>query len=228
MMKKLIAIAAVVATATVLYAGPAPRIDKPACSDIGGNVYVAAYGGMNLWQTGINGWNGAQYDGKSRKIGWNAGFKVGYDFDPAAWVRPVLELESFYNAFNQDLNRIVRETKIGESFKVNSQAMMFNALGKFDCGNWQPYAGAGIGVYTLAADINNTQGGHSSYKATGLAWQLMAGTDYKLDANWALFLEYKWLNYVVAGYKNKPLEGNEYTKRMIGQQLVNLGVRYTF
>ena len=230
MMKKLMITMAVVATATVLHAGAPVRIDTPMTQAVG-NWYVGAYGGMNVWQSGIDCWHITDADEipKSRKIGWNAGFKVGYDFDPAAAVRPVLEVEAFYNAFTRGHTFKSKGKVFGtEKFTVNSQAMMANALAKFDAGTFQPYAGAGLGVYTLAADMDLPSGHFDNYKATGLAWQLLAGSDYKLCANWALFAEYKWLNYEIAGHKNKPRRGDHYTQARIGQQLVNLGVRYSF
>ena len=238
MMKKLIITMAVVATATVLHAGAPVRIDTPMTQAVG-NWYVGAYGGMNFMQSGIQSYryNRENYDvSKSKKIGWDAGIKVGYDFDPAATVRPVLEAEWLVSGFNQDLKYVGEDEWKKEKTNTLTTALMVNALAKFNAGSFQPYFGAGAGFYHMSMDAKYKYDDWSKFRkdfslnAAGFAWQAIAGTDYKLDANWALFVEYKWLAMHIPDAKNKPWEGVDggYTKSLMAQQQVNLGVKYSF
>jgi len=279
MMKKLLTIVAVVATASLLHAGPKPSkavipIDKPVSEAA---WYVGAYGGMSAYQSEFVNDFGA-FSCK-HKIGWNAGVKVGYDFNPSARVRPVLELDAMFGGFNRqmgldvpdnanansnahaDASRVLnaalvniperlrtREViefaddfatylnsnsnsndagRVTFRYKPRSFALMVNALAKFDCGALQPYAGVGAGFHHTRMTMDISAPGLSASgkdSGNGFAWALLAGADYKLAANWALFAEYKWLNYELPGkWKNTPVFNSR-----IGQQLVNLGVRYTF
>ena len=229
MKKLLITIAAVMVAAVVAQAGPRPSFDKPACSDVG-NWYVGAYGGMSAYQR-TKDWDGGGSDySQKRKIGVNGGLKVGYDFAPQNWVRPVLEFDAQYNYFRRGVCWNNTGT-VTDRLDNHSFAFMVNALAKFDCGVWQPYVGAGAGVYHLRVKDTSPVGNFSPIKdsTNGFAWQLLAGTDYKLDANWALFVEYKWLNYEIRKYKDfMPGYGGGPLSNRIGQQLASLGVRYTF
>jgi len=233
MMKKLLITMAVVATAGVLHAGPKsvympPTIDKPMTSAA---WYVGAYGGGSFWQSDfINPRTGMSMN---RKIGWDAGMKVGYDFNTAAPVRLVLELDGMFTGFNRSADMSggglrARAPVYNEQYKwnVRSFSLMANALAKFDCGAFQPYLGAGAGFHTtrITSELDGVRWFKES--CNGFAWQVLAGSDYKLDANWALFAEYKWVNYQIPkGYEGRKIG---MVKSNIGQQLVNLGVRYTF
>ena len=227
MMKKIAILAAVVATATVLYAGPKPSkevhvpIDKPMTQAA---WYVGAYGGGSFWQGDISKEHnlGREITMKEkRKIGWDAGIKVGYDFNTAAPVRLVLEADAMFTGFNRNIE-ILDGARLAGTVKFNFQSfsLMGNALAKFDCGAFQPYVGAGAGFHTTRMEAKWPDGWVEKENGNGFAWQLLAGSDYKLDANWALFAEYKWVNYEL------PSKWTDMgVKSRIGQHLVNLGVR---
>ena len=234
MMKKLlIGMAAVVATALVAHAGnPPAQWNQPATQAVG-NWYVGAYGGMNFGQTSLK---ADSFEGPSistkKKIGWQAGFKVGYDFDTAAWVRPVLEGEWFVSGYNQN---VTFPDGYGpgepETVKFNTliNALMVNALAKFDAGSFQPYLGLGAGFYHMSMDYKEDEGYKGNFvHGAGFAWQALAGCDYKIDANWSIFTEYKWFAMYIADAKNKPATGENFVKSVMAQQQVNLGVRYQF
>ena len=227
MMKKLlISTVALVATAALVQAGPkfsqpVKQISEPMVQAVGA-WYVGGYGGASFWQTDFT--KGG--NGETHKIGWTAGAKVGFDFDPAAPVRLALELDGMFNGFNRNMEGTFRGelTNIGSGnskvrFNMQSFTLALNALAKFDCGVFQPYVGAGAGFYTLHMEAKMGSMKHTE-RTNGFAWQLLAGSDYKLDANWALFAEYKWLNY------ERAFEKVPGVNRAIRQQLVNVGVRY--
>jgi len=226
MKKTLISLAAVVATAAVLHAGPPAKIiEQPAVQAVGA-WYVAANGGMSAYQSNfINKPAGNDWSSK-RKIGWNGGLKLGYDFDTNAFVRPVLELDGQFTGFNRNETMPTRGQGGVAKFQTNSFALTLNALAKFDCVAFQPYVGAGAGFHhTWMKERFNDE--RDSDSSTGFALQAIAGCDYKIAADWALFLEYKWLHF----YNNKQLTGHHpegMTKSQLGQQLINMGVRFQF
>ena len=236
MKKILVSIAAILMAAVVAQAGPVSSMKKivePA-KDL--NWYGAVYGGVSLYQEGVKNhadvlW-GFDLDQK-RKTGMNFGLKFGYDFAPQDFVRPVVEFDMQYNRFNRNVDvDLWRPTSV--KAKNDSLSLMANALAKFNCGDWQPYAGIGLGWYYMhtKANMSSTWGfldGRSgSTNKNGFAWQLMAGVDYKIDANWAVFAEYKWLNYQIVSHKNFLFDDMNVLKSRLGQQLLNLGVRYSF
>src|SRR5881397_3342373 len=70
---------------------------------------------------------------------------------------------------------------------INTGAFMGNFIGRFAFGRFQPYAGAGVGIYYAESEGTevrnpvtgnvpiNTGGGQSH---ADLAWQIIAGSDY--------------------------------------------------
>ena len=240
-MKKLFLTMTILAMATAAYAGPTScKVIKEPAVQAMGSWYVAGYGGMNFKQTGIKNWwmFGST---TNKKIGWNAGVKVGYNFPklaccPCGLMYPVLEAEYFVSSFNR--NEKFAGIQGGtppttDKFNVLTNALMVNALAKFDCAAFQPYIGVGAGFYHMSMDLKENAVGNPPYKANllhgaGFAFQGLAGCDYKLDANWALFAEYKWFAMCIADAKNKPTAGFNFVKSVMGQQMVNLGVRYQF
>ena len=226
-MKKIIVSIAAIVVAVTVQAGPAAKyIQPPAITDMG-NWQVSAYGGGSFQQSGIN----KDALKRSPRVGVNAGMKLGYDFAPQDWVRPVLEIDVQYNNFN----RVNRDREESVDYKLNfrSLALMLNSLVKFNAGDWQPYFGLGVGWFTMHGKEEMDAGDGelvSLYRGytNGFAWQLLAGTDYILAANWALFAEYKWLNYQIPSSRNFMGEDTNAVKSRIGQQLLNLGVRYSF
>src|SRR4029077_12567136 len=89
---------------------------------------------------------------------------------------------------------------------VNTGAFMANFILRFAPGSqkFQPYAGAGVGVYYAeSAGVEvvdpvtgrvpiNTGGGASH---ADLAWQIIAGSDYYWTPKFSTFIEYKFLQY---------------------------------
>ena len=210
-MKKIMITLAALAVAAVAQAGTA-KFYQPAASAVG-NWYVGGYGGASLFQSNLI--NPLFRMSEKHKIGYNAGIKLGYDFAPEAWMRPVLELDMTFNHYNRKAADFI-------NFSIGSGAVMLNALAKFDCGVWQPYAGFGAGVYHARAKM--TVGSYSETTwMSNFTYQCIVGTDYKLDANWALFTEYKWRNSELADGVTKGM-----LKSRVSQHIVDLGVRYQF
>ena len=168
-------------------------------------------------------------------VGFFGGLKLGYVFG-TGMVRPTIEGDFFYNGFRggADFNlrdpfgNVVAERDL--TTWINTGAFMGNFILRFNFGRFQPYAGAGVGIYfaeSAGAELVdpvtgrvpvNTGGGQSH---ADLAWQIVAGSDYFFTQNISAFIEYKYLNYT-----STQIETNQ--DRDMGQQLLGAGVRFFF
>jgi opacity protein-like surface antigen len=168
-------------------------------------------------------------------VGFFGGLKLGYVFGTGI-VRPTIEGDFFYNGFRggADFNlkdpfgNVVAERDL--TTWINTGAFMGNFILRFNFGRFQPYAGAGVGIYfaeSAGAELTdpvtgrtpvNTGGGQSH---ADLAWQVVAGSDYFFTQNMSAFIEYKYLNYT-----STQIETNQ--DRDMGQQLLGAGVRFFF
>ena len=170
-------------------------------------------------------------------VGFFGGVKLGYVFGTGVF-RPTVEGDFFYNGFRGGANFTLREAdgdfiaQRNVTTWVNTGAFMFNFILRFAPGSqrFQPYAGAGVGVYYAeSAGVEvvdhvtgrvpiNTGGGASH---ADLAWQVVAGADYFFNPQWSAFVEYHYLDYT-----SSQIETNH--TRDLGQHLVGAGVRFFF
>jgi len=170
-------------------------------------------------------------------VGFFGGVKLGYVFGTGV-VRPTVEGDFFYNGFRGGANFTLRDSfddvvaQRNVTTWINTGAFMANFILRFAPGNqrFQPYAGAGVGVYyaesagTEVVDPAtgrvpiNTGGGRSH---ADLAWQIIAGTDYYWTPKFSTFIEYKFLNYT-----STQIDTRE--DRDLRQHLVGAGVRFHF
>src|SRR5882757_6688040 len=144
-------------------------------------------------------------------VGFFGGIKLGYVFGTGV-VRPTVEGDFYYNGFRGGANFTLRD--INDNFLaqrdattwINTGAFMFNFILRFAPGNqrFQPYAGAGVGVYyaesagvevvdPVTGRVPVNTGGGSSH--ADLAWQIIAGSDYYFNPKMSAFIEYKFLEY---------------------------------
>ncbi len=104
---------------------------------------------------------------------------------------------------------------------------MGNFISRFAFGRFQPYVGAGVGIYyaeSAGVDISGPRGtfsGGGGQSHADLAWQIIAGADYYWTPKFSTFIEYKFLDYT-----STQINTNE--TRNLGQQLVGAGVRVHF
>src|SRR6478735_8672104 len=164
-------------------------------------------------------------------VGCFGGVKLGYVFGSGV-VRPTVEGDFFYNGFRGGADFTLNEAFTspvppgfgtpGMGFPadntvfstrqrnvttwVNTGAFMFNFILRFAPGNqkFQPYAGAGVGVYyaesagvevvdPVTGTVPINTGGGASH--ADLAWQVVAGADYFFNPQWSAFIEYHYLDY---------------------------------
>jgi opacity protein-like surface antigen len=170
-------------------------------------------------------------------VGFFGGIKLGYVFGTGV-IRPTVEGDFFYNGFRGGADFTLND-RFGDTIAqrnattwVNTGAFMFNFILRIAPQNWrfQPYAGAGVGVYYAeAAGVEvtdpvtgrvpiNTGGGANH---ADLAWQVVAGADYFFNPQWSAFIEYHYLDYT-----STQIDTNQ--SRDLGQHLIGAGVRYFF
>ena len=135
-------------------------------------------------------------------------------------MRPEVEEDLFYNGWNTGGDASLKfgnqiAYKISDTSSIHTGAFMTNFLLKFAFKNFQPYLGAGIGVYI--ADSAS-----QSNLSNGLSWQLIGGADYYFNLRISTFLEYKYLTY------EDPNHCLIYSHYYIGQQLIGAGIRFHF
>ena len=170
-------------------------------------------------------------------VGFFGGIKLGYVFGHGV-VRPTVEGDFFYNGFRGGANFTLKD-RFGDTIGqrnvttwINTGAFMFNFILRFAPGNqkFQPYAGAGVGVYyaesagvevvdPVTGRVPVNTGGGSSH--ADLAWQIIAGSDYYFNPKMSAFIEYKFLEYT-------STQINTRQSRVLGQQLLGAGVRFHF
>jgi opacity protein-like surface antigen len=170
-------------------------------------------------------------------VGFFGGIKLGYIFGTGV-VRPTIEGDFFYNGFRggadftltedftpcPDCPTFTTTRKASVTSWIDSGAFMGNFILRLAFGRFQPYAGAGVGVYvaeSAGVEIQtpthtfNTGGGETH---TDLAWQVVAGSDYYWTPKFSTFIEYKFLNYT-----STQIDTRE--ERDLKQHLLGAGVR---
>ena len=168
-------------------------------------------------------------------VGFFGGIKLGYVFLTGV-VRPTLEGDFFYNGFRGGADFTLRDpfgnvlAERDVTSWINTGAFMGNFILRFAFGRFQPYAGAGVGIYyaeSAGVEVQdpitgrvpiNTGGGQSH---ADLAWQVVAGSDYYWTPKLSTFLEYKFLNYT-----STQIDTDQ--DRDLKQHLLGAGVRLHF
>ncbi len=164
-------------------------------------------------------------------VGFFGGIKAGYVFGTGVF-RPTIEGDFFYNGFRGGadttltIDGVAVRNASATSF-INTGAFMGNFIARFAFGRFQPYAGAGVGIYfaeSAGVDITGPRGtfnGGGGKSHADLAWQIIAGTDYYWTPKFSTFIEYHYLDYT-----STQIETNK--SRNLGQQLVGAGLRFHF
>jgi len=168
-------------------------------------------------------------------VGFFGGLKLGYVFGTGV-VRPTVEGDFFYNGFRGGADFTLRDSfgnvlaQRDATTWINTGAFMANFIGRFAFGRFQPYAGAGVGVYyaeSAGTQVVNPVTGRVPFNSGGgashadLAWQIIAGTDYYWTPKFSTFIEYHFLNYT-----STQIDTRE--DRDLRQHLVGAGVRFHF
>ena len=124
-------------------------------------------------------------------VGFFGGIKLGYVFGTGV-IRPAVEGDFFYNGFRGGADFTLKDID-GDVLRssslttwINTGAFMANFILRFAPGNqkFQPYFGAGVGVYYAESAGFDFQGQNENFSGSGgkshadLAWQIIAGSEY--------------------------------------------------
>ena len=167
-------------------------------------------------------------------VGFFGGLKAGYVFGTGVF-RPTIEGDFFYNGFrggaDTTLTVFTPDGVLTRSSSlttwINTGAFMGNFIARFAFGRFQPYVGAGVGIYYAESAGVELQTPHGTFNTGGgrshadLAWQIIAGADYYWNPKFSTFIEYKFLEYT-----STQINTNE--TRDLGQHLVGAGLRFHF
>src|SRR5882724_12354428 len=178
--------------------------------DMGANVYQNRGGNRTFTQDNPNllGFGDTLTVDPKNDVGFFGGVKLGYVFGTGV-VRPTVEGDFFYNGFRGGADFSLRDS-FGNQLRsssvttwINSGAFMFNFILRIAPQGWrfQPYAGAGVGVYFAESAGTDFQGPNGTLSTGGgqshadLAWQVIAGSDYYWTPKFSTFIEYHYLDY---------------------------------
>ncbi|HEX4200266.1 MAG TPA: hypothetical protein VHY59_02020 [Chthoniobacterales bacterium] len=178
-------------------------------------------------------------------VGFFGGIKLGYVWGTGVF-RPTFEGDFFYNGFRGGADFTLNEAftpcpdcptelsihQRNATTWINTGAFLGNFILRLAPreGRFQPYFGAGVGVYyaeSAGVEVTdpvtgrvpiNTGGGRNH---ADLAFDVVAGADYFFKPNLSAFVEYKYLNY-----QSTQIDTDK--NRALGQQLVGAGVRFFF
>jgi opacity protein-like surface antigen len=244
-MKKLAClVSSIVGSLTVsLHAGPAPASDyKSAATSpppplYGTGFYMGLDLGANVYQdrggtrTFSNDFGDTLEFRPKNEVGFFGGIKAGYVFGTGVF-RPTVEGDFFYNGFpgGADFRLTTADgevTTASTNRNVNTGAMMSNFIMRFAFDRFQPYVGAGVGIYFAGTPGTTIDLGNGEFSTTSgrehndLAWDVVAGADYYFTPKMSSFIEYHYLDYT-----SSQIDTNQ--SRNLGQQLVGAGLRFHF
>jgi opacity protein-like surface antigen len=221
--------------------------------------HVGVFGGGNLFQSGDLDVSTPLLSGQKVTLktkdqpGGVAGIRAGYTWpgwgqgsgfgdtipvpvDGGFAMLPTLDAEFFWTGFKYK----ARQTFVGIDTEltsdVNAYIVSLDPILKFQIGMFRPYVGMGIGAAYIDADKARVSGaGLGSTNLLGsaddwvLAAQGLAGVEVFIAKNWALTLDYKYLNFIDPHFKSS--EGNiplEYKSDVISQHIITAGVNFYF
>ena len=202
--------------------------------DLGANVYQNRGGDRTFTDDNLNSpfFGDTLTVSPKNDVGFFGGIKLGYVFGTGVF-RPTLEGDFFYNGFRGGADFTLRDSfgnvlaQRDATTWINTGAFMWNFIGRFAFGRFQPYAGAGVGIYYAESAGAEFQGPHGTFTTGGgrshadLAWQIVAGSDYYWTPKFSTFIEYHFLNYT-----STQIDTDQ--DRDLRQHLVGAGVRVHF
>ena len=202
--------------------------------DMGANVYQNRGGDRTFTddRVGTEDFGDTLTVSPKNDVGFFGGIKLGYVFGTGVF-RPTVEGDFFYNGFRggADTTLALADGTILRNSStttfINTGAFMGNFIARFAFGRFQPYAGAGVGIYyaeSAGLDLSTPRGSFSTsggQSHNDLAWQIIAGSDYYWTPKFSTFIEYHYLNYT-----STQIDTSQ--SRDLGQHLVGAGLRFHF
>lgn len=181
---------------------PPPCKNDVCCDDSDFGGYVFAYGGGSLMGDdtlgGRNGVPAGPFTSSAINVddGYILGGGVGLRHCALGGIR--LEIEQLFSELDvTSVNGAAALATSAANGDISYSGTFFNLLKEinFDCLPCvTAYVGGGIGYANVDLDFNRFALANLSDSDSALAYQLIAGADYNLCDNLALFLQYKAIN----------------------------------
>src|SRR6266480_3784013 len=155
--------------------------------DMGANVYQNRGGDRTFTddRVGTEDFGDTLTVSPKNDVGFFGGIKLGYVFGTGVF-RPTLEGDFFYNGFRGGADFTLRDSfgnvlaQRDATTWINTGAFMGNFIGRFAFGRFQPYVGAGVGIYYAEGAGAEFQGPNGqTFSSSGgrshadLAWQII-------------------------------------------------------
>lgn len=206
MIKKTVCVVSGALLCAMAQGGEASKTMTPPTTGPESFLYIAPFGGANLYQNADMDGAGPGDEGSlDPEVGWFAGIKLGYLFGDPGLFKPALELESFYNSVETEMDGIYRGVSYNGGADFRTANIMLNVIGRFDLGQWAPYLGMGLGTAHIwndnrSYDLEEPVDGRTHLPCPDesdwvFAYQGLAGIDYRLSESLAVFAEYKAMVY---------------------------------
>lgn len=182
--------------------------------------YVRVLGGLGF----VNKWN-LNFTGANTNIKFKTGYdfagNVGYNSGPLSY-----EVELGYvHAKAKNVNQANTDLS-NESGRSALTVGMANVIYNFQDMNPNviPYVGVGIGFGRLSQSIDATGMTTATVSGTKFAYQGILGVNYKLNMNWKVGVDYRYL----ATSKFKFSAANQTVKEKFSSNNLNLSLMYDF
>lgn len=193
-------------------------------------AYIFRYGGVD---SGSNYDTNGQFDYLPAIIGINFDLKNGinygggFGFYSRAFGGSRFEFEGSFT--NNDVGYLeYAGAMLPADFEMRTQTYMFNLLKEVDLGHGVTgYFGGGVGYgsTTMAGNIDTFEYDHED---SGFAWQLIAGVDFPITENLALFTQYRFRVLSDADYTTNFGDFTFRTNEQATSHAVQVGARVSF
>lgn len=190
-------------------------------------VFVTAYGGPAFMQNTDETDQSGDKITKHMKTGYGMGIGAGYKWNMLRWEVAVSYLQS-------DIDKLTYHGADVSGISGDTQVVpvMMNFYWDWDFLNekFSPYIGVGVGTIHFKEDIKSSVTSYEM-KEDGNAWayQGIMGVMYHFTANFAAYLDYRYLSSEEKSYNVKDNYGAEgRLKQTYSNNLVNMGILYRF
>lgn len=228
---KLISVLSATLFASSAFAGGYRLHSKaPVCEPKQHKAYIFGYAGVDL---GANYDTIGQFDYLTDRIPIKFDLKNGvtygggFGFYSRAFGGSRLEIEA--SSMTNDVGYLTYNGfSLPANFEIETQTYMFNMLKEIDLGHGVTgYVGGGVGYGTseMTGDIDTITYNHED---SGFAWQIIAGVDFPISENVALFTQYRFLVLSNSDYTTDFGDFTFRTRHKPASHSVQVGARVSF
>jgi outer membrane protein W len=190
--------------------------------------YARVYGGASVLgnqDISQSGFRAAGVTGEMEtSLGYRAGFSFGYNWN-----------ESFSTEITWDYITNSAETSFsdGSNYSKGDYSSRLHFLNSYyhfkTSSNFRPYVGVGLGIIQeIDIDLENSSGEQSFSDDGGLGYQLIVGTEYKINNNWGLNFELTNIGFSGPDFRSEGGSSTITDTEGYGPWNVNVGLKFSF